>query len=364
MKKKQPIVVALSLDQETPDIVSAALELGRRLGAPIVALHAIRERALEGHEHLEARIAEARDRVDGHLASLRDAGVEVRDVRVEVGRPAELVLMTASLVAARLVVTGGGRPATVRRWVFGSVAESVVRHASVPVWVARGRWPVGRPIICPIDLSPESLHGLETAVRMARALEAPLEVMTVLTEDDKTLSDRREVQPRLDRSKVGAKQQIEEVLRGYDLAGLQTTVTVEKGEPAGCIVDAADSAGLLVVGSRGYDPLVREWVGPVTARALRHSLCSTLMVRQVGEGHEERERAVVRLAELYEEGRALLDDDRGEEAFPLLERAAAQAPANAAVQEAFAMALDRVGRPVEATSRRDLVTIIRRRLES
>jgi len=46
----------------------------------------------------------------------------------------------------------------------------------------------------------------------------------------------------------------------------------------------------------------------------------------------------------------------------LLERAVEQAPANAVVQEAFAAALDRVGRSVEATSRRDLAALIRRRL--
>lgn len=362
MKNEQPILVALSLDHETPDIVSAAAELGRRLAAPVVVLHALRARTLESELSLGARVREARDRVEAYLGLLRDAGVEVREVRVEVGHPAEVVLRTGPLLAAQMILTGGGRPATVRRWVVGSVAEAIVRRATVPVWVARGRWPLGGPVLCPVDLSPESNQGLEVAVRMARAFGVGLSIITVLAADDTTLADRTGPHPELARSVEAAEKQVEALLDSHALDGVQTSVMVVNGEPAECIVDAADEVGLLVIGSRGYDPLVRDWVGPVTARALRHSPCATLMVRQIGEGHEEREQAVVRLAELYDRGRELLEDDRGEEALLLLERAVEQAPANAVVQEAFAAALDRVGRSVEATSRRDLAALIRRRL--
>ncbi|MCA9624050.1 MAG: hypothetical protein KC731_33735, partial [Myxococcales bacterium] len=117
-----------------------------------------------------------------------------------------------------------------------------------------------------------------------------------------------------------------------------------------------------VVASRGYDPLVRDWLGPVTERALRHSLCSALMIRHVGEGHGEREQAIARLADTYQRAKQLLDDNRGEEALPMIELVAEQAGANAAVQETFATALDRVGRTVEANGRRELAALIRDRL--
>jgi nucleotide-binding universal stress UspA family protein len=344
MANIRPILVALPLDHETPDIVAATSELARRLEAPIVVVHAIPSQRLE---------TEARTELEPHLASLRDAGVDVQDVVVAVGRPAEESIALASRLAAQMIVTGGGRPATIRRWVVGSVAEAIVRGSTIPVWVARGKPPSGRPLLCPVDLSAESKIGLDAAVRMARLFELPLSIITVVSEESQR--DREE-------DEAAARKQVEALLATYDVAGLDVSVDVTTGDPAERIVDAADEAGLLVVASRGYDPLVREWLGPVTTRALRHSLCSALTIRHVGEGHDERMRAITRLADLYRQAMDLLADGQGEEALPMLEGLAEQAPTNAAVQEAFAIALERVGRSVEATSRHELATLIRERI--
>lgn len=347
MASTRPVLVALPLDHETPDIVATVTELARRLEAPIVVVHAIPSPRLE---------TETRSKLEPHLAPLRDAGVEIEDVVVAIGHPAKEAIAAASRFAAQMIVTGGGRPATVRRWVVGSVAEAVVRGSSVPVWVARGKPPAGRPLLCPVDLSAESKIGLDAAIRMARLFQLPLSLITVVSED----SAQRE----LAKDEAAARQQVEALLADYDVAGLDVSVNVVTGDPAERIVDAADEAGLLVIASRGYDPLVREWLGPVTTRALRHSLCSALTIRHVGEGHDERVRAITRLADLYQQARELLaeDVDVGSKALPMLESLAEQAPTNAAIQEALAIALERVGRSVEATSRHELAALIRDRI--
>ena len=360
MLNKGPVFVALPLDHETPDIVVAATELARRLAAPLVAIHAIQRRRLESDKSLEGRVAEARLRLESHLAPLRDSGLEIQDMMVAVGHPAEGVIETAPSVGAQMIVTGGGRPATVRRWVVGSMAEAIVRRSPVPVWVARGKPPLDRPLLCPVDLSPESRVGLEAAIRMARLFEAPLTLISVVKDESASRFDRSGQQ--LEKDEAAARQQVRQLLEDFDVEGVDLTVQIAAGDAAEQIVGAADHAGLLVVASRGYDPLVRDWLGPVTERALRHSLCSALMIRHVGEGHGEREQAIARLADTYQRAKQLLDDDRGEEALPLIELVAEQAGANAAVQETFATALDRVGRTVEANGRRELAALIRDRL--
>lgn len=355
MLNVRPLLVALPLDHGTPDIVAAAAELARRLEAPVVVLHALPHRRLESPRGMDDRVAEARNQLEPHLAPLRSAGVEIQNVMVEVGRPPEMVVVTATRLAAQMIVVGAGRPATIRRWVVGSVAEAVVRRSSVPVWVARGKPPSGRPLLCPVDLSPESKVGLKAAVRMARLFEAPLSLISVINTDDGNSQGRAE-------GDAPMRQQVEALLAEHDLEGLTVSVNVTAGEPAELIVAAADKAGLLVIASRGYDPLVHDWLGPVTSRALRHSLCSALTIRHVGEGHEERERVITQLADLYSRANELVADDRAEEALPLLESLAEQAFANAAIQDAFAVALQRLGRSVEATSRRELAALIRDRM--
>lgn len=354
------VLVALPLDHETDDILAAATELGRRLERPLVVVHALGRRRLEGEQAQAKRIEEAKNELAPHLDALRDAGLDVH-VEVAVRRPADLVIEMAQRIGAELIVTGGGRPATVRRWLVGSVAEAIVRRASVPVWVARGAPPLHRPVLCPVDFSPQSQLGLTAAVRMARAFGAPLHVMTIVPEPGTTELDHA-AQKTDDEDAV--REQVEKLLGEHDLDGIEVTVVVVGGVPAERIVDAADDAGLLVVGSRGFDPLIRDWLGPVTTRALRYSRCSALTLREVDVDLNEREHAISTLANDYQAAWALIEDDRAEEALPLIESAAERAPANATIQEAFAIALDRVGRNVEARGRREIAAMIRKRIDA
>ena len=79
-----------------------------------------------------------------------------------------------------------------------------------------------------------------------------------------------------------------------------------------------------------------------------------MMIREVDGDLRRRETAVEKLAEDYEAAWKLLNDDRESEAQ--------RAPANATIQTAFAVVLDRVGRHIEARGRREIAPTIRKRL--
>ncbi len=352
MADQYPVIVGLSLDHETDDILEAAKELGQRLKRPLLVVHAISERRLESEKGQAKRIAEAKGELVPHLEKLRAAGLVVEE-EVAIGRPADLVIETAQRIGAELIITGGGRPATVRRWLVGSVAEAVVRHSSAPVWIARGAPPIGRPVLCPVDLSPQSKLGLAAAIRMARAFGSPLRVMTVLT--DLQLNE-------LDEDEDVARGQVDALLAAHDVDGLEVSVNVDSGIPAAKIVEAAADAGLLVVGSRGFDPLIPDWLGPVTTRTLRHSRCSALTIREVDVDLERREHAIANLAHAHREVRRLLEEQQPQDALPLIEGLAERAPANAEIQETFAITLERVGRNVEARGRHEIAKMIRKRI--
>jgi nucleotide-binding universal stress UspA family protein len=352
MTNPKPVVLALSLDHQTNELLATALDLGQRLKCPFVVVLALGKRRLESEPSTAKRITKAKQTLDLRLQPLRKAGLDVRD-EVEVGAPAELAINTALRTGAQLIITGRGRPATIRRWLVGSAVEEIVHRAVVPVWVVRGERAVRRPVLCPLNLSSPSKLGLTSAVRMARLFEAPLRVMMVLPDNA----------PGEGPSVEEARRGLEEMLAQHEVNGLDVQIDVVTGSPAEQIVDAADDAGMLVSGSRGFAPLVPEWLDPVTMRALRHSHCSILAVREVHVDLETSEAELARLADACRVTWKLIEDNRGVEALPLIERAAQRAPFNATIQETYAIVLEKAGREMEARARHELSQMIRARID-
>jgi nucleotide-binding universal stress UspA family protein len=352
MTNPKPVVVAWPLDHQTDELLATALDLGQRLKCPFVAVHAIGKHRLESEPSTTNRIAKAKQTLGLRLQPLWNVGLDVRE-EVQVGAPAELVINTALRSSAQLIITGGGRPATIRRWLVGSAVEAIIRRAVVPVWVVRGEWAVRRPMLCPINLSSPSKRGLAAAVRMARLFEVPLRVMTVLSDNSSSEGPLVE----------DARRELKEMLAQYEVNGLDVEVDVVTGSPAERIVDAADDAGMLVIGSWGFNRLVPESLDAVTTRALRHSQCSILAVREVHVDLEANEADITRVADACRVTWQLIEDNRAAEALPFIERAAQLAPFNATIQEAYAIVLEKVGQEVEARSRHELSKMIRARID-
>lgn len=352
MTNPKPVVVALPLDHQTDELLATALDLGQRLECPLVVVHALGKRRLESEPSTTSRIAKAKQTLGLRLQPLWKAGLDVRE-EVEVGAPAELAINTALRIGAQLIITGGGRPATIRRWLVGSAVEAIVHRAVVPVWVVRGERPVRRPVLCPLNLSSPSKLGLASAIRMARLFELPLRVMTVLSDNS----------PGEGRSVEEARRDLDEMLAQHAVNGLDVTVDVVTGSPAERIVDAADDAGMLVIGSRGFNPLLPETLDAVTTRALRHSHCSILAVREVHVDLEANEAEIARLADACRVTWQLIEDGRAVEALPVIEPAAHRAPFNATIQEVYAIVLEKVGQEVEARARHELSQMIRARID-
>lgn len=74
--------------------------------------------------------------LDRHQAALREAGIPVR-VRTDVGSFAGCILDAVDEERADLVVMTTHGRSGLSRWVFGSVAEKVIRNCSVPILVLR-----------------------------------------------------------------------------------------------------------------------------------------------------------------------------------------------------------------------------------
>jgi nucleotide-binding universal stress UspA family protein len=114
---------------------------------------------------------------------LERAGLRVR-CEVWHGDPSQTIVNAAvrSRVGLIAMTTHGWRG--LDRLRFGSVAESVVRAARVPVLLVRGqlRWPADRPprILVPLDGSAQSAAALTLISRIRQPLHAVVELCHVL----------------------------------------------------------------------------------------------------------------------------------------------------------------------------------------
>jgi nucleotide-binding universal stress UspA family protein len=81
---------------------------------------------------------EARNYLEEKMAQLTEQGVEQISYLLEEGVAADAVVSLASHTPESLIVMCSHGRSGVKRWVLGSVTETVVRHSSSPVLVMRG----------------------------------------------------------------------------------------------------------------------------------------------------------------------------------------------------------------------------------
>ena len=210
--------------------------------------------AVTVHAGWTATAAASGLRADAELAlSTAQNAVPGATCRLVEGRPDQILLAEARRTGATLLAVGThgfSRPIGI---VLGSVTAVVLHEAPCSVLVARRR-PAGdtlpRSIVVGIDGSDESA----TAWAVARGLA--------------------------DRLKIDAMPLTARPSKDVDLAAVHAITEdagLEEGDPVDTLLNAAESADLLVVGSRGLHGV--RALGSVSERVAHRAPCSVLVVR-------------------------------------------------------------------------------------
>lgn len=83
---------------------------------------------------------QAQEVLDGQIEKAKEAGGDIAQGYLRTGRRAdEEVIELAEEIEADMIVVGSRGAGTIRRAIMGSDAESIVRHAAVPVLVVRDK---------------------------------------------------------------------------------------------------------------------------------------------------------------------------------------------------------------------------------
>jgi nucleotide-binding universal stress UspA family protein len=313
------ILVPLDGSERAERALLVAARIAHATGARITLLHALpiplsAGALYDGAMLTASQIAEQRAAAAGNLADVSGrpllTGLSV-DTQLSVQTPAAAILDTASEGHVDLVVMCSHGRSGVSRWVLGSVAEHVARHATAPVLVQREGGPIpARPhpdpeqltrMLVPLDGSALAEAALDPAAELILALAGPhgaaLHLTLVLT----PLEADPEYMPE-GLALVGARTYLARVadrLRsthplltvtwsvasGFDTADtlLRVAETGEDAEGAG----PSSRCDLIAMATHGRTGPARWALGSVTERVLHASALPLLVVRPPALAHAE-----------------------------------------------------------------------------
>lgn len=250
----------------------------------------------------------ARDELAAAAERVRGPGLAVR-ATVAAGDPATEILRAAAADQADLIVLASHGRGAVGRVAYGSVADRLARHASIPVLVIRGadeqpaagvparRQAVLRRLVVPLDGSPLARQALPVASELARRLGLAIHLITVL--DPATMASPALAYGAAFSSDVyqetmeGIRQTAEQTLANTaaELAqrGIAVTREIRQGPIVDAIAQATRPGDVIVLTSHGRSGLTRWVLGSVAEKLVRVAPVPVLMVPAPERGWQDRE---------------------------------------------------------------------------
>lgn len=239
---------------------------------------------LDGMTQAEVRLGAAREYLLGQAEQLEQQGVRVRSI-VRIGSPVRVILEVVESEKGTMVALATHGTTGLRRFLFGSVAEGVIRKSPVPVLLVRPDRPV--------DLA----SGARTPSRPIRNLLVPVgdvalarKSVPAITEFAE-LFDTRVVLLRIFEGAVrraveapenaGAHQDLEELAGMIEEKGIQTSRLLGLGNPVDRILEAVreQQIDLIAMTTHGRSGLSRIKAGSVTEAVLRRAEVPLLITR-------------------------------------------------------------------------------------
>jgi nucleotide-binding universal stress UspA family protein len=272
-----------------------ALPLARRIAratlAHVVLVRVAHAFAVPGVDPTKAQlavIAEARDYLEKHAARLSTFGLATETAAIY-GEAGPGILHELKARRADVVVMGTHGRAGPGRWLFGSVAEEVLRSSPVPVILvppgAPPPWPPDRPlcILVPLDGSERA----ESVLEELEAFVARLPADVVLTQVVELKPYGLYAEPGVyvgsdpEAAIVDAQRYLADI--GARLKRVSHIVRwrVEIGQPATAIarIATAERADLIAMATHGRSGLARLVLGSIAIGVLRHAGIPLFLVR-------------------------------------------------------------------------------------
>jgi nucleotide-binding universal stress UspA family protein len=267
----------------------ARLALVRAAAVPTVAdLDAFEEHLAAARAEAEAYLRAAVRRLGAQAPRLAGRTAAVA-VPVRHGSVAEALRQTAREQEADVLVLATHGRSGLGRWLYGSVADDVLRHADVPVLLvpaaAARLWPpdAGQWVLVPLDGSALAQEVIPAAAELAAVLRADLHLLRVVGPPASVVGWGDAYATIFDPAAglVEATEYLEGVAATLRARGLAVRVSAEVGPEAPTIAAVAEEqrASVIAMATHGRSGLARLVLGSVATGVVQLADVPLLLVR-------------------------------------------------------------------------------------
>jgi len=228
--------------------------------------------------------AAAREYILGKVERFEHQGVRVRSI-LRFGSPAGVILDAVQSEKATMVALATHGATGLRRFLFGSVAETVIRKSPVPVLLVRPFWcydlaPVGAPeqrpvrnLLVPVDGRGLIRRELSGIVELARLFGTRIGLLRILEGGEQRTAQVSEYS--------GAEAELEKLAKELEGQGIETVRLLGAGSPVERILETVrdEKIDMIAMATQGRSGLARIREGSVTEEVLRRAEVPILVTR-------------------------------------------------------------------------------------
>jgi nucleotide-binding universal stress UspA family protein len=268
-----------------------AAVLARRCEARVILVEAVQAHTLPGVDPSEAQIkltSGAEEYLSTASGRLSADGI-VTETHVYYDDPVHAILDAASRRHADLIVMSTHGRGGLSRMLYGSVADQVLRRATIPVLlvpsIVEHAWPAEGPLslLVPLDGSELAAEALQSADLLTESFGSTLTLLRVVQPPPYPLyGDGYVYMPYDPEAELArARQYLEEQAARIGAGGKPVNTQVAVGEPARVIGEIAreQDVDVVVMATHGHGGLSRLILGSVATATLRHTTAPLLLVR-------------------------------------------------------------------------------------
>jgi nucleotide-binding universal stress UspA family protein len=281
-----PLIVGVDGSERSADALALAARLaepGQRLVLAHVHPYGQLSDLLSGDDYARL-VREVAESTISAAQEMLHPGTERAMQLVANRSPAAGLHDLAAEQGAALIVVGSSHRSGLGRVFAGSVAESVLAGAPVPVAVAaRGLAGVQdsvRIVGCGFDGSPEAHEALGWAADIARRRRARVDVLAVharMAFGGVSTAGALGYQSANDTIRRTLEKRMSDAIASL-ADGAEVSGRLLDGDPATELVKASTELDLLALGSRGYGPVRTVLLGSVSRTLLREAACSVVVL--------------------------------------------------------------------------------------
>jgi nucleotide-binding universal stress UspA family protein len=231
--------------------------------------------------------ADTAGRIMDLVQALQNMGLGVWRGVVQ-GPAAKAILRAADDAHADLIVMSTHGRGGLGRWLYGSVADEVLRHTTLPIVLISAacerRWRIEGPfrLLVPLDGSPLAEAALGLAGEVADALAAELALLRVVEPADGFAALGTSYLPAHSQRELDeAQSYLDTISANPGLVGRTITQHIAAGDPAARIAAVArdEDVDLIVMATHGSGGLTRLTLGSVATSVLHRAATPMLLLR-------------------------------------------------------------------------------------